>query len=40
MTKGINLKHVDNTGFLYEFMQEEISKGVNAELIVYGGLQD
>lgn len=31
MTKGINLKHVDNTGFLHEFMQEEIAKDPNAE---------
>ena len=31
MTKGINLKHVDNTGFLHEFMQEEIAKHPNAE---------
>lgn len=31
MTKGINLKHVDNTGFLHEFMQEEIAKDSNAE---------
>ena len=30
-TKGINLKHVDNTGFLHEFMQEEIAKDPNAE---------
>ncbi len=40
MTKGINLKHVDNTGFLHEFMQEKIAKGLNIELIVYGGLQN
>ena len=31
MTKGINLKHVDNTGFLHEFMQEAIAKHPNAE---------
>lgn len=31
MTKEINLKHVDNTGFLHEFMQEEIAKDPNAE---------
>ena len=31
MTKGIDLKHVDNTGFLHEFMQEEIAKDPNAE---------
>ena len=31
MTKGINLKHVDNTCFLHEFMQEEIAKHPNAE---------
>ena len=31
MTKGIKLKHVDNTGFLHEFMQEEIAKDPNAE---------
>ena len=31
MTKGINLKHVDNTGFLHQFMQEEIAKDPNAE---------
>lgn len=31
MTKGINLKHVDNIGFLHEFMQEEIAKDPNAE---------
>lgn len=30
-TKGINLKHVDNTSFLHEFMQEEIAKNPNAE---------
>lgn len=31
MTKGINLKYIDNTGFLHEFMQEEIAKDPNAE---------
>lgn len=31
MIKGINLKHLDNTGFLHEFMQEEIAKDPNAE---------
>ena len=31
MTKGINLKYVENTGFLHEFMQEEIVKDPNAE---------
>ena len=33
MTKGINLKHVDNTGFLHEFMQEDIAKDPNAEQV-------
>lgn len=33
MTKGINLKHVDNIDFLHEFMQEEIAKNLNAETL-------
>lgn len=31
MSKGVNLKCVDKTGFLHEFLQEEIVKDPNAE---------
>ena len=31
MSKGVNLKCVDKTGFLHDFLQEEIVKDPNAE---------
>lgn len=40
MSKGVNLKCVDKTGFLHEFLQEEIVKDPNAEQLFLVTLEE